>query len=253
MCPGVMFGNYSDVNNFVQYFEVNSIFGADFVTLYNHSISPILEPYIDYYKSKSRVEVVQWDLPVNSNTNLQSDENNEVYYFAQASAMSDCLYRAYLSSKFVVYLDFDEIIVPMYGYMKWLDFIPEHPNFGAYQIRSTFFPSNCKRLERFLKYPFVQRFPLKALQYFLRQGKVFPYNERSKWIGRPENVEIAEIHFPGSLRNAKEYLVPETHALVFHYRYWKGCKDKTIINEQILGLKEDTLTRLFNLTHAIVT
>ena len=253
MCPGVMFGNYSDLDDFVQYVEVNNIFGGDFVTLYNYSISPTLEPYIDYYKLKKRLEVVQWNLPVKSNENALSDENNDVHYFAQTAAMSDCLYRAYLSSKFVVYLDLDELIVPINGSKKWLDFMPEHRKFGAYQIRSTFFPRECKRFENHLTNPLLQRLPLKAFQYFFRQEYIFPYRVRSKWIGRPENVEIAEIHFPGALRNAKEYLVPETHALVYHYRYWKGCKDKTIINEQILGLKEDTLTRLYNLTHAIVT
>ena len=252
MCPSVTFGNYSDLGNFVQYMEVNGMFGGDFVTLYNYSISPTLKPYIDYYKSMKRVEVVQWNLPLTSNGRTVFDDNNEVFYFAQAASMSDCLYRAYLSSKFVVFLDFDEVIVPLNGAKKWLDFMPKDNKFGAYQIRSTFFLKECNRDSKFLKDPLVQPFSLKVFQYFLRNDKILPYGKRSKWIGRPERVRTAETHYPGSLRNSIEYFVPETKALLFHYRFFQhDCTATTVLSEKMLTFKDDILTRLQNLSRAV--
>ena len=130
ICPGVLHSNLSRMEDIVQYVEVNSIFGAEFVTFFNHSASPVLDPILNFYKSCGLVDVVQWKLPVKA-TKVHAEA--DIYYFAQASQMAECQYRAYISSKYVGYFDIDEVIVPKKG-RKWLDFIPTDPQYGAYII-----------------------------------------------------------------------------------------------------------------------
>ena len=206
VCPGP-WHQFSQACQFIQFYELSQIFGANYFLFYNFSVSPTLEPLLQhYYDSFANFEVLKWNVPVSN-----------IHYFAQHALIMDCVYRAYLTSRYVAHFDLDEIILPLVG-TKWLDFIPQSSLFGSYQVQASYVPLLLPD-DNVLKDERVKRFPLSALLYTKRHYVVLPNFFKSKWIARPETIELPSTHkIRTYLRNKKTYFVPPEQALVLHYR-----------------------------------
>ena len=219
ICPAPWNRLYDRAGELLQYIEVNGLFGADNFIFYNNSVSPSLNPILDLYKN--RIEIVDWQLPVY----YAQDKKREIHYFAQSSAILDCLYRAYLSSRFVVFLDMDEVLVPMRA-KSWREFLPSDlSKVSALVVRNTFFRKEWKQDARYANHSLLQRFPVDALLYTKREQKIWPARARSKYIARPECVDIPGIHTPFKLLCGVSAPAQPDTALVMHYRNWDNYKD----------------------------
>ena len=107
--------NYDNRRQLIEIIEINRMFGAERFVFYNYStgsdVTGVLGSYAD--DDVYLISVVPWHVPVGVDVRPR-DQNNlvEVHYFAQLSALKDCLYRNLFRSEFVVLTDLDELIVP---------------------------------------------------------------------------------------------------------------------------------------------
>ena len=91
VCTSPVTPNFSDVTGFIEYMEVNQMFGADYFIVYNTSISSNLLPVIESYIEEGSLEVIQW--------NTQILGNDSGYTNAKVAMINDCIYRARITSR----------------------------------------------------------------------------------------------------------------------------------------------------------
>ena len=89
---------------FSQAIETDRILGADKFTLYLHSASPEVLAIIRHYVTSGVMEAIEWRLPFT--------DASLVHYFGQLAAINDCLYSYQYTSRYVVFHDFDELLLP---------------------------------------------------------------------------------------------------------------------------------------------
>ena len=119
---GPLFGKIS-ADWFVEWMEANAIFGAELVVIHNLSIGIL--------------QVLPWDLDI-----WPTDSDRRIIHNnLQPITIVDCQYRLQQYSKYVVFVDLDELIVPRHPSDKtWSDMIarlncPLHPHsYGARQL-----------------------------------------------------------------------------------------------------------------------
>ncbi|CAG5128457.1 unnamed protein product [Candidula unifasciata] len=240
---------------------MNRILGAEHFVVYNYSISPAVDQILQRYQQDGLVTVLPWAVPT-----------EEVHYYGQMAAVNDCGYRNRNISRFVVYVDTDELIIPRnhFTWMELLDTIsPEehdvsalmHPSdpsrkslktTGSFNFRSSFFkisdttnwteiPSQFSFSDEEKKN--IEKFKFLTLSQFWRGEKIFPKDDRTKYITRPELVYAAGIHFVHSfVSNAAVVLVNNNLAIVHHYRSWSP--EKLVMEMSILKFKNQLYARL---------
>ncbi|KAJ8386700.1 hypothetical protein AAFF_G00166490 [Aldrovandia affinis] len=123
VCISTLFGNYSNILQFVQSMEMYRILGAEKVFVYKTDCSPLLQKFLDHYSSQGLLEVVAWDVGRHlrmSNSYKPSLGPGDLHYHGQIAALNDCIYRNMASSTYVVLLDMDEVIVPRMHH-SWVD------------------------------------------------------------------------------------------------------------------------------------
>ncbi|XP_036385678.1 beta-1,4-galactosyltransferase galt-1-like [Megalops cyprinoides] len=123
VCLSTLFGNYSNVLQFVQSMEMYRILGAEKVFIYKTDCSPLLQRVLDFYSAEGFLEVIPWDihryLKVSSSW-TPSKGAGDLHYHGQIAALNDCIYRNMYDSTYVVLLDADEVIVPKL-HSSWRD------------------------------------------------------------------------------------------------------------------------------------
>ncbi|XP_027679156.1 solute carrier family 2, facilitated glucose transporter member 8 isoform X6 [Chelonia mydas] len=116
VCISPMFGNYSNVLQFIQAMEIYKILGAQKVIIYKNSCSQLMEKALEFYIAEGTIEIIPW--PITSYLNVSSRwhfsmDSKDIGYYGQITALNDCVYRNMYKSKFVLLNDIDEIILPM--------------------------------------------------------------------------------------------------------------------------------------------
>lgn len=85
--------------------------------------------------------------------------NNEIGYFGQTAALNDCLYRNMYKSKFVLFNDIDEIILPVKDW-DWSSLMEnlqkKHPDTSVFCIENHVFPTSVN-ISGFDKWSHVPR------------------------------------------------------------------------------------------------
>jgi hypothetical protein len=72
----------------------------------------------------------------------KKNEPVEIHYFAQLAALNDCLYRNMYVSKYVVFQDLDEFIIPR-KQLTWTDMLQNLPKgHAAYMFRCYIMDTN---------------------------------------------------------------------------------------------------------------
>ncbi|GFO14384.1 upf0392 protein f13g3.3 [Plakobranchus ocellatus] len=228
VCIPPIYGDYSNTAQLVEKLEMSRLLGARRVVLYNNSIAPsvnsVLQMYIGEGKmglEKLQVVVHPWKLPAVSENGtirvIQSEK--DIHYFGQLAAINHCLHRYRWLSRYIVFTDLDEFIIPR-QHDSWSQLIgyrqKRSPNIAAFLFRSTVFAKN-------LPTP-AKGFELKAFEYgsavfwYTQRDKyIFPALQRSKLIVDPRRVEEIGIHnvWIGSGTTDD---VPPTQGMVYHYR-----------------------------------
>ena len=143
VCISPIFGDIT-ANSFMEMVELNLHFGANFISIYNYSIPKSLDKIVDYYQSKGILEVVQWP----SNKTIL----NRIIYFGQCVAINDCLYRQMSSSKYTIFTDLDEVIVPK-AHGSWGKMMQEihDDRYSSYMFRNVFYRYNLSASKEKLK------------------------------------------------------------------------------------------------------
>ncbi|XP_067651805.1 beta-1,4-galactosyltransferase galt-1-like [Haliotis asinina] len=221
---------YSRAFELVEMVEFNKLMGAQKLVFYNYSTGTNVDAVLRHYVAEGSIEVVQWHLPVRVNT-WPPSEIVEVHYFAQIAALNDCLYRHLHSSKYIVFTDLDEFIIPKVG-RTWSSLIQKrlsiNPKTGAFIIRCIFFrkewPAYSKNFSgrsEAVKYKSI------VLLNVLRESSDLEFFTRSKLIIIPTRVETVGVHQIWKYRLGYEHdKVPKTDALLHHYRDFEKPEDK---------------------------
>ena len=242
LCSVPLHSNFADKVSLIQYIEVNGVFGADHFIFYNYSSSPVLAPIFSYYAETGKVDVIQWTVPVYTSRKIGS----LLWFFGQVVALNDCVLRAMLTSRYVVSLDMDEVILPLQTH-SWLSLMEQqrenHP--AAFTFANTFFRKQYKKNPRFLKNDMVKRYPLAPLLYTTRDRKVFAYKSRSKFIAQAEHVILANIHFPFKMESGHTSVNVSTGAAILaHYRRGLGKSEGEVIETRVHDFSERILQRV---------
>ncbi|XP_060613740.2 uncharacterized protein [Anolis sagrei] len=144
LCLSVMFGNYSNVLQFIQNVEMYKILGAQKVVVYLHNCSQMMEKVLDFYVAEGTIEVIPW--PINSYINFSYFwYSHKDWLYGKAVVLNDCIYQNMYRSKYVVLNDINEIILPIQD-LRWRTMInsleQQNPESGIFLFESNFFPQN---------------------------------------------------------------------------------------------------------------
>ena len=111
VCVAPLYGDIAHAQ-IIEFIELSRLLGADHVTFYDYELSSSTLALLEYYSSIERVTLLPWKLSAHIDL--------LVWYHAQLVAVSDCLYRNMALSRYVVFMDLDEYIVP-YEFTSWHD------------------------------------------------------------------------------------------------------------------------------------
>ncbi|GFR88103.1 UDP-galactose:beta-D-galactoside beta-1,4-galactosyltransferase [Elysia marginata] len=213
--------DYDNAAQMVEKLEMVGLLGAGRVVLYNTSIGSNVRAVLEFYSrlwanGNGTLEVVvhSWKLP-----------DLSIHYKGQIAAMDDCLYRYGWLSKYMVFDDLDEFIVPQ-RHDNWSQLIAEreklNPRHAAFMFR-------CTVMNKDHTSP-VPGFEADALRYgssvlSFTQRDVYisgPVN-KSKIIVNPRKVESIGVHHVYEGYETTDIIPPED-GLLYHYRLpLRGC------------------------------
>lgn len=196
----------------VEWIELNRLMGGDMFTFYNYSSNPHNDAILNVYQKRGLVNLIQWNLP----------NQADIHYLGQVAAMTDCLYRSFYSSKYIVYLDLDEFIIPRRkGVRNWSDLLKTQPQHCAYILRCTVFRAS----DGYTDLPFegkesALKYKLNTLLVQSRQNYTFGSKDRSKFILQTDCMEVVGVHLLQKYRTSEpsEMTVDPKDALLHHYR-----------------------------------
>jgi len=231
---GPFFGGIS-TDWFVEWMEANIIFGAQKILIHNLSIPLYLEPYINYYERIGLLDVLPWDLRFWPTTNRSDIIRSNL----QPMMIVDCQYRLQRYSKYVVFIDIDELIVPRSAMDKtWSDMIdhvscPFRPQlFGA------------RQLWFFKRSPQVENTNLITQDVMIRHTFIENFPNRSKYIADTTLLETkASVHsvFEGS-ENCTCVIPPKIGAL-HHYKQHVSYNE-TVRDDVMAKYKMELIKRI---------
>jgi hypothetical protein len=227
---------YNNVEQLTEFVEVNRLFGAQKFIFYNYSSGSNVDRYLGMYADRGLVEVVPWRVPVAVDLwPPDPKEEPEIHYFAQLASLNDCLYRSMFRSRFTVFSDLDEIVVP-HNVNTWMAMLSNvtadwlraftingkkmFP--GAYLIQNVFFYSDWPDSDKLSGDSRVHDLGLVTLLKTRREEKVHAWYVRSKYIVWSRMTSMVSVHsvidFVDDSR-VMHVMVPEKQALLHHYRH----------------------------------
>ncbi|XP_039620404.1 uncharacterized protein LOC120536097 [Polypterus senegalus] len=227
VCISTMF-NFSNVLQLIQSLEMYRLLGAGKVVIYKTSCSDQVQEVLDYYTKEGFVQVFNWtiNLYLNPSTGwLFPNHLGDLHYHGQIATLNDCLYRNMYSSRYLVYIDQDEVILP-YKHKNWrdlMDYLTKATGANIFWFTNTIFPADS-----YTKDPSILQWNdingINILEHLTRETKV-RHTEAKKMIIDPRIAYKTSVHYP--LENfGVRHEVNEQVALLFH------CKEYAEITEQ---------------------
>ena len=145
----------------------------------------------------------------------------DIKYHGQYAELTDCLYRNLYRSKYITFLDLDEILVSRVpNVSSVLTFLKPDPKVCNYQFKHNLFRRHWNDDEELRKDPDIKAYNVHSLLITMRDDYIWPFNKRSKYIAKTDMLEIPGIHFPHSCIQDewRPSVVKEEHGLLHHYR-----------------------------------
>lgn len=215
--------NYGNVAEFVEWIELNRLFGAQRFIIFNYTGNSTLHPYLDYYRANGMIALHQWP--------IKKFHHQIPLYGAQGALINDCIYKSMFVSKNLMLLDVDEIMVP-HQQKTWEETLQKQETcHGAtdYLVRNSFFYKTYKIDDEYERNNTLKSYNIQSLAITLRMNYTFPCPIRSKIIMRPDAVRYAGVHYAHQLKGgeqAQRCCIPPNQMLMHHYRYWlKNAND----------------------------
>ncbi|XP_053388128.1 uncharacterized protein LOC128551324 [Mercenaria mercenaria] len=213
---------------FVEWIELNRILGAEKILIYNHSTGVNVDDVIKYYLNMNIVEVINWKLPF---------PLSKIEYFAQKSALNDCIFKNRNVSEFIINIDKDEFIIPhSENVLNWSQMIEKFDkNYAGYLVKNTFYRTDWTDQQlNFTEKVLAEKLGLVSLTHFEHEKKIFSAEHRSKYFARTAFVEFGNIH---EIPRGRVYTIPEEVGLLHHYRKEKHEKPQQKVKDMTVLVK----------------
>ncbi|XP_070614796.1 uncharacterized protein [Erythrolamprus reginae] len=197
VCLSVMPENYDNALQFVQSMEMYKTLGAKKVYLYKMNCSSLMDQILHLYVQEGIVEVIPW--PITSYLRLPSFwYSYQDWGYGKITILNDCLYRNMYQSKYVVFNDINEIILPL-KHPNWKTMIDsledQNPGVGIFFFESHFFSQNVfSALDKF-NITLWKTIPgVNILRHVYREPNKPQINILKKMIVNPRSVVQTSSH-----------------------------------------------------------
>ena len=224
----------------VEFLKMTMILGAEFFTVYLNDPRPQIMATLQDYTNKGIVELVDW----NVRTKL-------LFYRGQKAAINDCLYRNMYKTKYLVFLDIDELIVPKldHNWTALMNRIDKDEKHAYFSFRNAFFHNEHQPLKQFSEQHKLPCSNISIPRYYTnwkRSKAAQPHGRRSKYIVKPETANITDVHFVKDLlAGFTVYEVEEEIGLMHHYRFPEMWPDeKTVVETRMLAYATELMNAL---------
>ncbi|XP_025019135.1 uncharacterized protein LOC112540019 [Python bivittatus] len=197
ICLSVMYENYSNVLQFIQSMEMYKILGAERVYIYKTSCSLLMDQILKFYVEEGTVEIIPW--PITSYVNLSSFwYSYQDWDYGKTTVLNDCIYRNMYLSKYVVFNDINEIILPL-KHLNWKNMIhsleDQNPGAGIFFFESHFFSQNVFLSSDQFNFSLWKIVPgVNILQHVYREPYKLHINILKKMIVNPRKVVQASSY-----------------------------------------------------------
>ncbi|XP_050420849.1 glycosyltransferase family 92 protein C33H5.2-like isoform X2 [Adelges cooleyi] len=206
---------YDKAVQLMEFVELNSLLGVGHFTLYKNTIGPNVECILDRYKKDNLVSILPWQIDMVSKKEIRTE--------GMFAALNDCLYRNMYKSKYVAFLDIDEIIMPKQNntLIQFISRLNMYQTPAAYSFRNAFFYMQWADDDSLQTEQNSFQSNLIVLRKTRRKTKIHPHKQRSKYICDPRKVVEVGNHFVweflSSGHDGTNY-IPAELALLHHYR-----------------------------------
>nr|XP_053639210.1 uncharacterized protein LOC128693520 [Cherax quadricarinatus] len=248
VCVKPLHFDYNNVNQMIEFLELNKILGVEHFTLYNHTIGKDVDCILRQYVEQGLVNILPWKLDIKSQKEIRTE--------GLFAALNDCLYRYMYQYKYILMVDLDEYIVPhantsLPQLLRYLHTKADGRKIGAISFQNSFF---------YLQWPddpsSASLPPLVTLRKTRRRQRFHPHKQRSKYIAVTPYVVEAGNHFVWEFLPGKGTLnVPNEVAFLHHYRVCEFGGDDCVRNPRITDTAmyryKDTLVKAYttNMNH----
>lgn len=146
ICVKPIHFEYNNINEIIEFIELNQIIGVKHFTLYNHTVGSNVDCILKNYVDKGKVQILPWKLNIESQKEIRTE--------GLFAALNDCLYRYMYQYKYVLMIDLDEFIVPHSNHtlnelVAFLKTKADERKIGAISFQNAFFylqwPDDPKR------------------------------------------------------------------------------------------------------------
>ena len=234
-CISPMHSGFNDTLQLVQYIEVLRHWGVKHFTAYNTgTLEPNVSVVLSHYEQLDLINMKAIHM-------MPFDINVEVWSHGQIAAFNDCLYAHRKSTKYLLFIDLDELIVPQ-----------KHENLSSMlQSLDNICPSNSAAF-MFLHYYFCHNHSGNSIQEkilpfnrFLRNAKPHGAAVRSKLIVKPNMVDVMGIHQIHFAKNDTHQIRDREHQCVvplslgstYHYRRGRSLSADRVIDKRMVHFK----------------
>ena len=131
VCVTPLYGDIPQAH-IMEFMELTRLLGACHVTFYDYDLSAQALKLVRYYARSNRATLLTW--------RPRFVVNESAWNIGVKAAMTDCLYRNMALSRYVVFMDLNEYIVP-YKWTSWQDMLQEldTKNTCAFTVEGAFF------------------------------------------------------------------------------------------------------------------
>ncbi|XP_045123799.1 uncharacterized protein LOC123511821 isoform X2 [Portunus trituberculatus] len=226
VCVKPLHFDYNNVNQMIEFIELNRILGVEHFTLYNHTVGPGVDCVLRHYVSEGVVTILPWKLDIKSQKEIRTE--------GLFAALNDCLYRLMYRHRYVLMIDLDEYIVPhanltLPHLLHYLHTKADANKVGAVSFQNSFFYLQWPDDPNSASLP-----PLVTLRKTRRRQRFHPHKQRSKYIAVTPNVVEAGNHFVWEFLAGRGTLnVPNEVAFLHHYRVCEFGGDDCVRNPRI--------------------
>ena len=211
----------------VEWLELLFILGVEKVYIYEYELTSTIRNVLDYYEKQSKVKVHKLHLPKNYQSiqgfhNKIINENSIEKLFLEMIPYNDCFYKNMYNYKYIVLLDFDEIIVSR-KFDNWSQLVTNSLKQISYQNRTVNTPTTlCARNVYFFKEDNLTNQAPNFMQMLQRRHRSTLYSSPGDFVKcfHDTNQTLSlHNHFPfNCLKKCYFYIFNVELAQLNHYR-----------------------------------
>lgn len=242
-----LYGKHS-MQSLYEFIEMNNLLGVNVFTFYTQIKLDKFSSLSQSYKNEDNlaIDIIQWPSVFKRTT--------PVHYFGEILAIHDCLYRNMNRVKYLIFIDLDEVIVPVKdrSLSSMMERVPS-VNTSGYAFDNVLMATHSTVSKNIIST--MQQHSLcnkievpKYLQISERYMCEYKHPRRSKVIVHPDRVSHLDIHSICHHSPYNKYNVPHDTGVLYHYRdsIPSDCKERTLIEAKLLFNYNQKLLLQFN-------